>query len=105
NPDLVFMSTWYTEAALIARQAREAGVNTPLLATDGVYAPGLIELGGGAVEGFRFGATFHPALDNPRTRAFVEAFTAKYGYEPEAYGANSYDAMHLIGLALANGGT
>jgi branched-chain amino acid transport system substrate-binding protein len=58
--DVLYLPNYYTEDALVARQARELGLGIPLLSGDGAQAPELINIGGPAVEGFSFTSHFHP---------------------------------------------
>ncbi|MFH2125589.1 MAG: ABC transporter substrate-binding protein [Pseudomonadota bacterium] len=58
--DILYLPNYYTEDALVARQAIELGLNIPLLSGDGAQAPELIKIGGPSVEGFSFTAHFHP---------------------------------------------
>ena len=41
-----------------------------------------------------------PDLDNPRNKAFVAAFRAKYHYLPSFYAAETFDAINMIDDAL-----
>lgn len=59
NPDVIYLPNYYSEIALAARQARELGLNTPLLSGDGADAPELLKIGGPAVEGLNFTTHFH----------------------------------------------
>ena len=49
NVDGVYVPGFYTEAALICKQARELGLAVPLLGVDGWESPELIQIGGAAV--------------------------------------------------------
>ena len=51
NPDVLVIIAYYSDAALIARQARQQGLKQQIVAVSSVYSPKLIELGGDAVEG------------------------------------------------------
>jgi branched-chain amino acid transport system substrate-binding protein len=73
--DLLYLPNYYTEDALVARQARELGLNIPLLSGDGAQAPELIKIGGPAVEGFAFTAHFHR---RGATGALAKEFMARY---------------------------
>ncbi len=57
---VLYLPNYYTEDALVARQAKELGINIPILSGDGAQAPELIKIGGPAVEGFLLTAHFHP---------------------------------------------
>ncbi len=59
GPDLLYLPNYYTEDALVARQAQELGLKAPILSGDGADAPELIKIGGPAVEGLAFTAHFH----------------------------------------------
>src|SRR5687768_17132229 len=50
-PEAILASGYYTEAGLIAKQARQLGLNAPLLGGDGWDSPSLVEVAGPAMEG------------------------------------------------------
>jgi branched-chain amino acid transport system substrate-binding protein len=75
NPDILYLPNYYTEDALVARQAKELGLDIPLLSGDGAQAPELIKIGGQAVEGFSFTSHFHP--DSARS-GLAQDFLASY---------------------------
>jgi len=96
QPDVIFIAGYYTETALIAQQAKQLGLNVPLLGTEGISSEQLIKLGGTAVEGIRFTGFFHPQKEYPGTKEFVEAFKKKYNMEPDTYAALAYDSAKMI---------
>ena len=54
KPDVLYVSDYYNDVALIAKQARELGFKGPLLGGDGWDSPKLVEVGGAAMEGCFF---------------------------------------------------
>ncbi|MEO0821120.1 MAG: ABC transporter substrate-binding protein [Pseudomonadota bacterium] len=50
--------------------------------------------------GFFGAGSWAPDTDNPRSKAFVEAFETKYGYVPGSYAMQAYDAAQLIDSAV-----
>src|SRR5262249_29841312 len=46
NPPAIYIPGYYTEVGLIARQARDLGINVPLLGGDGWDSPKTLETGG-----------------------------------------------------------
>ena len=46
NPEIIFLPSYYGEAALIIRQARQMGIDAPFLGTDGWEATGLSKSAG-----------------------------------------------------------
>eukprot|EP01022_Parablepharisma_sp_SALTPOND_P022802 TRINITY_DN4656_c0_g2_i1.p3 TRINITY_DN4656_c0_g2~~TRINITY_DN4656_c0_g2_i1.p3 ORF type:complete len:388 (+),score=176.38 TRINITY_DN4656_c0_g2_i1:1222-2385(+) len=73
--DLLYLPNYYTEDALVARQAKELGLKMPILSGDGAHAPELIKIGGPAVEGLMFTALFNPVKPaNPTAAKFFELY-------------------------------
>jgi len=104
NPDLMFIAGYYVETALIAQQSKELGLDVQMLGTEGISSEELIKLGGDAVEGIIFAGFFHPDIEYPGTKEFVEAFRAKYNKDPDTYAALAYDSAKLIFAAIEENG-
>jgi len=106
KPDVIAITGFYAEAALICLQARALGIDVPFIGGDGWEAPQLIELGGKAVEGTYYSTYFSAENDAPEVRAFVKKFSARWANEiPEAVAALGYDAVYLIAAAMTKAGT
>ncbi len=105
KPDAIFVPGYYTELGLIAKQARELGIDVPLLGGDGWDSEKTIEIGGEAVEGYYFSTHYAADSDSPRVQAFVSEFQAKYGATPDAMAALGYDTAGILADALARAGT
>jgi branched-chain amino acid transport system substrate-binding protein len=102
KPDMVYAPVYYTECALIAKQARELGYQGPIVGGDGVQAPELIELGGKAVEGVYFTAHFHPdMISTDRGRKFLQAV----GPDQNAFTAIAADAYFILVDAIRRAGS
>ena len=100
KPDAIFVPGYYTELGLIAKQARELGIDVPLLGGDGWDSEKTIEIGGKAVEGYYFSTHYAADSDSPRVQAFVSEFQAKYGATPDAMAALGYDTALILVDAL-----
>jgi len=105
KPDGLMLISYYSDAALIARQVKQAGIKLPIVAASSVYSPKLIELGGDAVEGMFTASRYFPDDPRPNVRKFVAAFKAKYDREPDAFNAYAYDTMILMAQVLNESGT
>src|SRR6266404_878003 len=105
KPDGLMLISYYSDAALIARQVKQAGMKLPMVAASSVYSPKLIELGGDAVEGMFTASRYFPDDPRPDVRKFVAAFKAKYNKEPDAFNAYAYDTMILMAQVLRESGT
>jgi len=103
--DAIFVPGYYTEAALISRQARELGLTLPLFGGDGWEAPQLIEIGGKAVEGTYYSTHYSPEDTAPAVQAFVAAFRARWnGETPDAMAALGYDSASVLADAIKRAG-
>lgn len=102
NPDALYIAGYYTEAAKIAQQAKEQGLEVQLLGADGFYSPVLIELGGGAVDGAVFTAGFFTDDPSENAQNFVNAYKEKFNEEPDMFAAQAYDAAMILLTALKN---
>lgn len=96
NPDAIFIAGYYTEAAKIAQQAREQGLDVQLLGADGFYSPVLVEIGGEAVEGAIFTAGFHSGDPSPAVQNFVKNYRELFGEDPDMFAAQAYDAARIV---------
>ncbi|MFZ5586249.1 MAG: ABC transporter substrate-binding protein [Thermodesulfobacteriota bacterium] len=75
DAQIVYLPNYYTEDALVARQAKELGLGLPILSGDGAQAQELLKIGGPAVEGLTFTAHFHLAGAKGK---LAEEFLARY---------------------------
>jgi len=100
NPDALYIAGYYTEAAKIAQQARDQGLNAQILGADGFFSPKLIELGGNSVEGSVFTAGFFPDDPAEKVQKFVSEYKEKFDAEPDMFAAQAYDAASILLTAL-----
>jgi len=105
NPDGIALISYAPDGALIARAVRQLGLKQTMIAASSVYSPRFIELGGDAVEGVHTGSRYFPDDPRPEVRDFINGFKAKYGVEPDAFNAYSYDAMNFAVEAIRHAGT
>lgn len=98
--EVIYFGGLHTEAGLIARQAKEQGLNAILFSGDGIVSEEFSNIAGPATEGVRmtFGA-------DPRGISAAADVVKKFrdaGYEPEAYTLYSYSTIQVIAEALKN---
>lgn len=100
KPDIIFVPGYYTEAGLIAQQAREQGLTQPLLGGDGWESPKLLEIGGTALEGSYYCNHYFAGAPIPRIQEFSKKYQARYGEEPDSIAALAYDAAKLLAISM-----
>jgi branched-chain amino acid transport system substrate-binding protein len=106
NPDVLYAPNYYTEDALMAKQARDLGIKAPILTGDGAQADALIEIGGQSVEGMYFTGHFHKeAATTERAKEYISRFEKKFSKEADAFGALGADAYFLLVDAIKRAGS
>ncbi|MDB5294348.1 MAG: Branched-chain amino acid transporter, amino acid-binding protein [Phycisphaerales bacterium] len=106
NPEAIFVTGYYVEAGLIAKQAKELGLAVPLLGCDGFDSDQTVKIGGPAVNGSYFSNHYAAEETRPEVKAFVDAYRAKYKNPdgspktPDAMAVLGYDAMKLMADAI-----
>jgi len=104
-PDAIFVPGYYTEAALICKQARDLGMTLPLFGGDGWEAPELLSLGGKAVEGTFYSTHYSSESPSEAVQTFVKKFKARWnGETPDAMAALGYDSALVLVDAIKRAG-
>ncbi len=103
NPDVVYLPDYYGTVALIAKQLRNQGIDTPIIGADGW--DGLTENAGDEVLNGFYSNHYAADSSDPAVQAFVKNFKAKYNKEPNAFAALGYDSMYLLKDAILKAGT
>ncbi|GFH42919.1 branched-chain amino acid ABC transporter substrate-binding protein [Lactococcus hodotermopsidis] len=92
---------YYQEAGILVKQARELGIEVPVIGGDVLADPTFAELAGPEaasdiyfVSGF---SSLKPA--NDKTANFIKNYKEKFGEEPSAYAACAYDSVMMVAAA------
>ena len=97
NPDVLYIPGYYEDVGKIIKQAREIGMNMPILGSDAWDSPKLAEIGGPQALNNTCFTNFYSIEDsNPVSNAFVEAYKKEYGQVPDSMAAMGYDAARLL---------
>jgi len=108
DAEAIFAPGNFIESALIMKQAKELGMDLPMLGADTWETPEVIEIAKEAAEGAVFSTFFDSEVPlTEETTTFLEAYRAEYGadVEPAAVTALAYDA-YLVALdAMERAGT
>jgi branched-chain amino acid transport system substrate-binding protein len=105
KPDAIYFAGYYSEIAVLIRQAKELGIKSKFFSCVGVYEPQFIDLSKGAAEGLIFSApAYDPKSNNPATVSFVQNFMKKYNREPGIFQAHGYDSLKIIAEAIKKAG-
>ncbi len=104
--DAVFVPGYYTECALIVRQARDLGITVPFLGGDGWEDEQLLGIGGEALNGCFYSTHFSAENTDPAVAKFVTKYKSRWNAEvPGAFSALGYDAIYVLADAIKRAGT
>ncbi len=104
TPDVIFLPNYYDEVPVQIQQARKLGISVPFLGSDSAGNPELLRLCGADCEGFSFST--HYAVDSASDAAgkFIASYKERYGENPDAVAALTYDSFTLLWQALQSAG-
>jgi branched-chain amino acid transport system substrate-binding protein len=100
----VVMWTAGKEAAIIAKNAQDLGIDLPVYGSHGIARREFIDGAGEAANGVKFaaGKILVPEAYGEGTEAyavatdFIDAYTQAYGEEPNTFAGHAYDALYLV---------
>ena len=105
GPEVVIVPGYYTEAALIVKQARELNMNMPIVGGDGWDSGKLLEIGGQAMENTFFSTGFSADDTSATVQKFVTRYRSQYRETPDLNAALAYDAGHILFDAIRRAGS
>ena len=103
KPDVVYLPDYYGTVALIAKQLRAQGIDTPIVGADGW--DGLTENAGDEVLNGYYSNHYAEDSDSPAVQKFVKNFEKKYNKKPNAFAALGYDSMYMLKDAIIAAGS
>jgi branched-chain amino acid transport system substrate-binding protein len=99
--DAIFIAGTMPEAGHFVRVARGEGISAPIIGGDGLATEELWQIGGVTeTEGIVVSSPFHPDTARLEDSPFVNAFRTRYGHLPDAWAAQGYDALYILGHAV-----
>lgn len=97
NPEAVYVPGYYEEVSKIIKQAREIGLDVPMLGCDGWESPKLAEIAGkDALTSCYYVSAFSAQDTDPSVQAFIKAYKEKYQKEPDIFAMQGYNAGLVV---------
>ncbi|EIJ48031.1 amino acid ABC transporter periplasmic protein [Herbaspirillum sp. GW103] len=100
NPDAIVCSCLAEEAANIILQTRALGMKQPFIGGNGLNSPKLFEIAKDAGDNTLMGSPWSAENQTPANKAFMAAYKAKFGSDPDQFAAQAYDAMYIMADAI-----
>ena len=99
--DAVVMPGYYTETGIITKQARDLGIDKPILGPDGFSDEKFTELAGKKNASnvyYVSGYSTNVALSD-KASGFIKAYEKAYKIEPNMFAALAYDSVYMVAEA------
>ena len=103
NADVMFVPAYYEEVGKIIKQARELGINSIILGTDGWDDSKVVEIAGADALNNTFFCT-HYFEGDKEVQDFINAYKGAYNENPNVFAALGYDAGKMLVNAIERGG-
>ena len=104
NADVMFVPAYYEEVGKILKQAREMGINSAILGTDGWDDTKVVDIAGADALNNTFFSTHYSEKD-AEVQGFIEAYKKKFNRAPNVFAALGYDAGKMLVDALKRAGS
>ena len=97
DADVLYIAGYYSEAGLIIKQAREAGIDYAIIGADGFDSEKLVELAGKENLNDVWFTTAYTTIDaSDELKTFIDAYKKKYDADPNMFSALAYDATNVV---------
>jgi branched-chain amino acid transport system substrate-binding protein len=106
NPDAIVVSALVEAGSgiLLGKKALGFPASVRVIGGNGLNSPKIGEIAGDAADGTLVGSPWFIGKADPANQAFVAAFKAKYGTDPDQFAAQAYDTLKLAAKAIASAG-
>ena len=100
NPDAIVLSALMAEGAPIMVQARQLGMNIPVIGGNGMNSVKVFELAKGSSDNLWVGSPWSAENRSDKNVQFMDAYSKKYNAVPDQFAAQAYDALYIVAEAL-----
>ncbi len=100
NPDLIYFGGMFDQGGVMFKQARDKGIKAVFMGPDGIDSADLVKIAGDAAKGMYYTTVAGPVTYYPEAAKFAADYKAKFGKDPEPFGAQSYDSAVILLKAI-----
>ena len=97
NPDVLFIASFPPENPLIMKQARDMGIESIFIGSDGMDDSLMFEV---LEDNAPLENTYYCTNFDPDAMVFISAYEAMFENPANGIAATGYDAMHLLAIAI-----
>lgn len=99
NFDVIYAPGYYSEIGLIVKQARQMGIKTPIIGSDGMADPKLAKIAGASnATNVYYTTPFSTmtAATDKTVKDFMDAFKSKFHEDAPTFSALAYDSVYMV---------
>ncbi|MES2187687.1 MAG: ABC transporter substrate-binding protein [Pseudomonadota bacterium] len=100
NPDAIVLSALISEGAPIMVQARQLGMDIPVIGGNGMNSVKVFDLAKEKADNLWVGSPWSIENQTDQNRKFIVAYTNKYKSAPDQFAAQAYDALYIAAQGL-----
>jgi branched-chain amino acid transport system substrate-binding protein len=100
NPDAIVLSALIAEGGPIMVQARQLGLNVPIIGGNGMNSTKIFDLAKDKSDGLYVGSPWSSSNATAENTKFIKAYNDKYKAAPDQFAAQAYDALYIATQAL-----
>ena len=104
NPDLLIIFGYYQHAVAI-KQARDLGINVPILGCEGFDSPKLMDIAKDYANGIVIVTDLNRDSNNSVVQYFLNKYKEVAGMPADMVGASSFDAVFVVAKAIEKAGS
>ncbi|MBS3788937.1 ABC transporter substrate-binding protein [Candidatus Bipolaricaulota bacterium] len=105
NPELIYATGYFSEAAHLVSQAREMGIQAPIIGQEGYDSPKFIELAGRYANRTIITTDLNRDSDREIVHKFLEGYKERAGVPGDMVGASAFDGVQVAAYAIEKAGT
>lgn len=105
NPEILFIPDYYSTAALIVQQVKQAGLDLKILGGEGWEGWETVEGGKEIFEDTYFSNHYAVDIPTPENKNFIQSYKKKFNENPNVNAALGYDAVAVMLEGIKKAGT
>ncbi len=104
NPDVLYSTGYYSEGALVVKQAKDLGLNVQILGQEGFDSPMFLKIAQDAANGVIITTDLNRDDKRPLVKWFIKTYKERYNMDPDMVGASTFDAVYILASAIKKAG-
>lgn len=104
KPDILYSTGYYSEGALVVKQAKDLGLSVQILGQEGFDSPMFLKIAGDAANGVIITTDLNRDDEREIVKWFIKEYTERYKLDPDMVGASTFDAVYILASAIKKAG-